>query len=187
MASTLVPGPPPDAHSLHDAALRYLARYAATQASLLRVLTRRVDRWAHAAAAGPESVAAAKDAARAVVVRLVAAGAVDDAAFAASRARSLARAGRSRRAIAAHLAARGVPGTLTAASVPDDPAAELAAALAYVRRRRMGPFRDPPDPQQRLRDLGRLARAGFDQDVSERALGMAADAAETLIITARRL
>jgi regulatory protein len=70
--------------------------------------------------------------------------------------------------------------------VPDDPAAELAAALAYIRRRRMGPFRSPPDPEQRLRDLARLARAGFDQGVAERALGMEADAAETLIIAARR-
>jgi regulatory protein len=187
MPPTPVPGPPPDARSLHDAALRYLARYAATQISLLRVLTRRVDRWAHAAAAEPEVTAAAKDAARTVVSRLVAAGAVDDAAFAASRARSLARAGRSRRAISAHLASRGVPGALTAASLPDDPAAELAAALAYVRRRRMGVFRNPPDPEQRLRDLARLARAGFDQSVAEQALGMAADAAEALIIAARRL
>jgi regulatory protein len=186
MASTPVPGPPPDAHSLHDAALRYLARYAATQASLLRVLTRRVDRWAHAAAADADVVAAAKDAARAVVSRLAAAGAVNDAAFAASRARSLARAGRSRRAISAHLASRGVPGALTAASLPDDPAAELAAALAYVRRRRMGAFRNPPDPEQHLRDLGRLARAGFDQGVSQRALALDADAAEMLIIAARQ-
>ena len=173
--------------SLHDAALRYLARYAATQTGLLRVLTRRVDRWAHAAAADPDQIAAAKDAARTVVTRLVAAGAVDDAAFAAGRARSLARSGRSRRAIAAHLAARGVPGALTAAAVPDDPALELAAALAYTRRRRMGPFRDPPDPEQFLRDLARLARAGFDQRVAEHALRTDADQAETLIIAARQL
>ncbi len=79
-----------------------------------------------------------------------------------------------------------MPGALTDAAVPDDPAAELAAALAYIRRRRMGPFRSPPDPEQRLRDLARLARAGFSQSVAEQALGLNADAAETLIIAARQ-
>jgi regulatory protein len=177
------PGKPPNARTLHDAALRHLARYSTTQAGLLRVLTRRIDRWARAAAAEPEIVAESRAAARAVVTRLVAAGAVDDAAFAAGRARSLARAGRSRRAIGAHLAARGVPPDL--AALPDDPAAELSAALSFARRRRIGPFRQPPDPEQRLRDLGRLARAGFPQPVAEAALRMALDEAEALVIAAR--
>jgi regulatory protein len=171
---------------LHDAALRYLARYAATQTGLMRVLMRRVDRWARAAAAEPDAVAAAKQAAQAVVARLADAGVVDDAAFAAGRARSLARAGRSRRAIAAHLAAKGVPAPLTAA-LPDDPEAEFAAALAYARRRRIGPFRSPPDAAQTLRDLARMARAGFTQDVADRALRMEAEAAEALIIQSRQI
>jgi regulatory protein len=180
------PAPPPDARSLQDAALRHLARYSATQAGLLRVLGRRIDRWARTA--DPDTAAAgraaAQAAARSVVSRLAAAGAVDDAAFAASRARSLARAGRSRRAISAHLAARGVPAELTA--LPDDPAAELAAALAYARRRRIGPFRQPPDAEQRLRDLARLARAGFAQSVAEAALATAPDAAEAIVLAARQ-
>lgn len=184
----------PDAANLHEAALRYLARYAATAAGLLRVLVRRVDRWAHAAAADAEDVAAAKRAAQAVVARLVAAGAVDDAAFAAGRARSLARSGRSRRAIAAHLVAKGVPGALTAA-LPDDPDAELAAALAYARRRRMGPFRAAsvteddgaaPARDLRLKALARLARAGFAQSVAGQVLDMDADAAEAMLIALRQ-
>ena len=180
-------GPPPDARSLHDAALRHLARYSATQAGLLRVLVRRIERWARhadpdAAAAGR---AAGLQAAQTVVQRLAAVGAVDDAAFAAGRARSLARAGRSRRAISAHLAARGVPAELTAA-LPDDPEAELAAALAYARRRRIGPFRQPPDAAQHVRDLGRLARAGFAQPVAERALRMEPGAAEAVVLAARQ-
>ncbi len=190
MASIPPPGPPPDERSLHEAALRYLTRYAATQAGLMRVLARRVERWAHAAAAEPEAVAAAKRAAQAVVARLVAAGAVDDAAFAAGRARSLARAGRSRRAIAAHLAAKGVPAALTAA-LPDDPEAEFTAALAYARRRRMGPFRTEtgpvPDPTQAQRDLARMARAGFTQDVAIRVLRMDPAAAEALVLRSRQM
>ncbi len=39
---------PPDAGSLYQVALRHLARHAATEAGLRRVLTRRIERWARA-------------------------------------------------------------------------------------------------------------------------------------------
>ncbi len=185
-------GPPPDQTRLHEAALAHLARYAATQAGLLRVLDRRVDRWARAADAPEEAVRAARLAARAVVTKLAATGVVDDAAFAAARARSLTRAGRSRRAVAAHLRARGVAGAALDDALPDDPDAELAAALMLARRRRIGPFRAAPvdgaplDGEARRRELGVLARAGFAQEVAERSLAMDPAAAESLIIRARR-
>ena len=179
---------PPNEATLHEAALRHLARYSATEAGLLRVLGRRVDRWARAASLPPEVVAlqaaAAKQAARAVVARLAASGAVNDALFAASRARSLHRAGRSRRAIAAHLQARGVDPAL--ATPPDDPARELDAALLYAARRRMGPFRALPDPAQRAKDLGRLARAGFPAAIANQVLEIPAEQAEALLLQARR-
>ncbi len=178
------PGPVPDEDRLRQAALTHLARYSTTQAGLLRVLTRRVQRWARGSEAAPETVAACLDAARGVVARLAAMGAVDDAAFAAGRARSLHRAGRSRRAIAAHLQGKGVPAAL--ATVPDDPVAELAAALLYAHRRRMGPFRPDPDPMQRPRDLGRLARAGFPADIARRALDLPVGEAQALLLAARR-
>jgi regulatory protein len=177
--------PPPDETALHEAALAYLARYAATSASLIRVLDRKVDRWARAARQEDErDIGAARQAVRAVVARLVQAGVVNDEAFAESRARSLMRAGRSRRAVAAHLAARGVDAETAARMLSDDPQTELAAALSFARRRRIGPFRRAeaePDPEQRRRELGVLARAGFAQDVASRALGMEPDAAENLV------
>ncbi|MGI4953795.1 MAG: hypothetical protein ACRYGM_18485, partial [Janthinobacterium lividum] len=40
-----VAGPVPDRASLHEAALRHLTRFAATEAGLVRVLDRRVQRW----------------------------------------------------------------------------------------------------------------------------------------------
>ncbi len=148
---------------------------------MLRVLQRRIDRWARAAEAeGREDVARAAGAARQqaaeVARRLVQAGAVDDASFAASRARRLAKGGKSRRAIAAHLAAKGVkPGVV--AAVPQD-VAEIDAALAFCRRRRIGPF-GPAElaPEQMLKALAALARAGFGRDTAEQALRMDSDAA----------
>jgi regulatory protein len=189
------PSPPPDAAALREAALAHLARYATTEARLRQVLDRRLDRWARSVAATmePDAVAAALAAARpavgAVVAALAAAGALDDAGFAAARARSLSRAGRSRRAIAAHLAARGVPAEAARDALPDDPAVELAAALLHARRRRLGPFRaaplPPDDPTAARREQGVLARAGFSESVARQALGCERAEAEALIARAR--
>jgi regulatory protein len=191
-------GAAPDEKRLQEAALAHLARFAATEAALRRVLQRRVDRWARAAiaeGAPQESVAAEAAASRQAAVRvaqrMVAAGAVDDAAFAESRARRLARAGRSRRAIAAHLAAKGVDAGTARAALPEDPEdaarAELAAAIAWCRRRRLGPFgpADPP-PEARQKALAALARGGFPRDIATRALDMDPEAAETLLLQSRR-
>lgn len=186
--------PPPDARALHEAALAYLARFAATRAGLRRVLERRVARWARAAdaehgaeyaAEGARNAGAAIDS---VVARLAEAGAVDDAAFAAARARRLTRAGKSRIAAAAHLAAKGVDAATAAAALGTDPEAELTAALTLAARRRIGPFRmgAPPDAAGRLRELGVLARAGFPRDIAERALQFDPAAAKALVEALRR-
>ena len=182
-------GPAPTAASLHDAALRHLARFAATEAGLARVLERRVQRWGQRAAAEGQDVtdlvAVGRRAARDVARALVAAGAVNDEAFAAARAARLARAGRSRRVIAAHLAAKGVAAETADASLPNA-SDELPAALAYARRRRIGPFRVGPEVDLALQDMGALARAGFSRDIAERALAMPLGEAEALVIALKR-
>lgn len=160
-----------DEGGLYESALNHLARYAATEASLKRVLARKIER-----AAGEEGGDAARLAqARipAVIARLRAAGALDDAAFAASRAQRLVRAGKSARAVAAHLAAKGVMGM----APPQDPARELAAACAYLRRRRAGPFGDAPEPKI----MAAMARGGFSQTIARRAWAMDREAAEAAI------
>ncbi|HYF07749.1 MAG TPA: RecX family transcriptional regulator [Acetobacteraceae bacterium] len=187
-------GSAPDAAALREAALAHLARFAATEAGLRRVLERRVDRWARRAeaeGAARDAVAAqageARRAAAEVARAMTASGAVDDATFAAARARRLARAGRSRRAIAAHLAAKGVAAAVADAALPEGPEAELDAALAFCRRRRIGPFAAAaPDPAARLKALGALARAGFARGVAERVLDLDADGAEERLLASRR-
>ncbi len=176
----------PDARSLHNAALAHLARYAATRAGLTRVLARRVERWARASEDDPDTVQAAAAAARAtiagIVARLAEAGAVSDAAFAQSRARSLARSGRSRRAIGVQLAKAGVPAELLADAAPANEAGELAAALIHARKRRLGPWRpSPATPDTMRRELGNLARAGFSHGVAVSALRLGREHAEALI------
>lgn len=187
-------GHAPTEPRLREAALAHLARFAATEAALRRVLERRVDRWAraaeaegqpreHIAAAAAKGRAAAAEVARA----MVSAGAVDDAAFAESRARRLARAGRSRRAIAAHLAAKGVDAETAAGAIPEGEEAELAAAIAFCRRRRIGPFaRAEEGAEAHRKALAALARGGFAHGVARRALAMPPEEAEDRLIAVRR-
>ena len=175
---------PPDAGKLYEAALNHLARYATTEASLARVLARKIDRWARLYAgdgAEPEAIALQARAAKAriagVIEKLRDAGAVNDGAFAASRAKRLTRAGKSRRATLAHLAAKGI----TQPAMPDDPERELAAACAYLKRRRGGPFGEAPEPKL----LAAMARGGFTQEMARRAMRLGRDEAEALIAKLR--
>ncbi len=202
-------GEAPSATALREAALLHLSRFAASERGLLRVLERRITRWAaQASAAGlaadalSEQRDLASGRAQAVVAELARRGAVDDPAFARNRARSLTQAGRSRRAVAAHLAARGIDGeTIRAAldeSQPEDGHEQLTAALVQARRRRIGPFapaqdstsaQDSASAQEsasaRQRGLAILARAGFSQQVAAAALDTDHDSAELLIAKLR--
>lgn len=184
-------GPAPTPATLREHALAHLARYAATEVGLARVLARGVDRWARRAladGADAEQVAtqsaAARAAVRGVVTQLAAAGAVSDATFAESRARSLLRGGRSRRAVAAHLAAKGVGAETTKAALETGEIDDLSAALVLARRRRIGPFRD--GDEDRKRALAMLARAGFSQEVANQALRMERDEAEEIVLRLRQ-
>ena len=97
---------------------------------------------------------------------------LDDAAYAAARVQSLHRRGESVRAMRARLAAKGVSAADVAdalavlrAAAPDP---DLAAACAFARRRRLGPFRRAP--ADHARELGAFARAGFSRRVAEAVL-----------------
>jgi regulatory protein len=120
--------------------------------------------------------------ARQVVDSLTKLGAVNDAAFAESRARRLRRTGGSRRAVLAHLGAKGVESETAATAVPEDDTAELAAALIFARRRRVGPFATEGgralDP---IRVMAAFGRAGFGSAVARRVLDYGREEAEAVI------
>lgn len=158
---------------LKDAALDHLARYAVSTARLRQVLQRRIRRSAQAHDFDPAPLLNALEI---VVADLSRVGLLNDAAYAEIKARSLNRRGGSRRLIAAKLAGAGV-GRGTAAQAleqleEETPGAELAAARAYAKRRRLGVFRvtDDPSPERRRKDLAAMARAGFALDLARRAL-----------------
>lgn len=157
---------------LHQAALLYLGRYEASVQSLRRLLQRRIERWARLEQW--EIDEPALQAVEAVIARLRALQAVDDARFAESKARALFRGGRSGRAIQAYLAARGIDTETAGLALAhragegeEDP--DLTAALLLARKRRLGRFR-PEEARavHRARDLAALGRAGFSWEVARR-------------------
>lgn len=155
---------------LEKSALHYLERYASSAGNLRRVLMRKVERSARVHGTGREDGAQAVEA---LVQRLENAGILDDAAYADGRVATLHRAGHSRRAIQARLAAKGVAAeTIEAAlarmeeETAGDP--ELLAAVRYARKRRLGAYRERDRADNRQRDLAALCRKGFSPDLARR-------------------
>lgn len=153
---------PPTPGSLEIAAARYVERYGGTTARLRRALKRRI-------AEHPEL----EPVIEAIVGRYAASGMVDDAAWAASRARRLIRRGVAPAVVRGRLREEGLDGAAALAEVDGDPT--LTAACAYVRRRRLGPFRAERDDET---DLARMGRAGFPYATAKRALGMSREQIE---------
>ncbi|MCT6854992.1 MAG: recombination regulator RecX [Bombella apis] len=196
--------PAPDYQKLREAALAHLARFATTRQSLRQMLQRRVKRWGiRALRAGmfAEDIAIKEQDCQPWIEQIIEdmqrLGAVDDAVFSRSKARYLARSGRSRRGVQAQLQAKGVEReTIQQAldeslgEVGDEQArqAELTAALILARKRAIGPFQRPDRPEkERLKLLAIFARNGFSHDIAEAALTMEREEAEDMIIAFRSL
>ncbi|MFC3713418.1 regulatory protein RecX [Sphingoaurantiacus capsulatus] len=142
--------------SLNWFALRYVERYATTREKLRRYLSDKLRErgWAGEGQAPID----------AMVERFAELGYVDDRSFGESKARSLGRRG---------YGARRIDQTLTAAGIEPELREEIRgevddreAALAYARRKRIGPFAaEKPSPELRQKQFAAMVRAGhgFDQ------------------------
>jgi regulatory protein len=161
-----------DPETIARAALHYLERFDSSTANLRRVLMRRLRRNAKNQSIDLDHAAQIIDE---LLERYQASRLLDDNRYARALATSLRARGVSRRAIVAKLRVRGVSAGVAGAAVEavdaDTADPELAAAVALVRKKRLGPHRPASerDAEQR-RDLSRLARAGFSFDVARRAL-----------------
>lgn len=164
------PSRPLTATALDNAALHYLGRFASSSENLRRILMRKVARHATA----PEDAEAGARLIDELIARYRRSGLLDDRAYAAQAAASLARRGRSRFSIGGKLAQKGVASELvkeTIAALEESGSSEIAAACALVRRRRLGPYRKAePTPELKRKELATLARAGFALDLARRVL-----------------
>lgn len=158
------------ATSLDNAALYYLGRYATSSQNLRRVLVRRVARAAKHHDTDIEACTLMVDQ---LITRYLEAGLLDDVLYARTQGASLNRRGKSLRVIRGWLAQRGVDPDIIDDAIKalsrevGEP--DLAAAIAYARRRRFGPFRQKDKtPQQQDKELAAFARAGFSYGLARR-------------------
>ena len=157
---------------LRNAALHYLDRYASSSANLRRLLLVKVERSARAHGTDRRDGAAVVEALLAEFQR---SGLLDDARYAEARSRAWHRRGASARAIRNRLTSQGVATEHIARALDllreatADP--DLAAALAFARRRRLGPYRArAARAAHRARDLAALGRQGFAYALARRVI-----------------
>lgn len=163
---------------LMNAAVYYLQRFSSSRAGVRRVLMGKVRRsLAHHGGDAEEAAAWVDE----VLDTLQKQGFLNDATFAEARAHSLAARGTAGRAIRMKLAEKGVDkDTIDAALATlaeevghrtgqgEDANPDLTAAVAYARRRRLGPYRLDPQARadRRDRDMAALARQGFSPAIA---------------------
>lgn len=149
------PLPPLDPAALQAIAVRYVERYQASRARLVRLLNQKIRQRGWADGLPAPDVDAIAD-------RMVALGYIDDRAFAESRARSQARRGLGRGRVRQTLSANGIDAELQGEVLSGLDSRE--AALLFARRKRLGPFGPPPaDRRAEARQLAAMARAGHPQ------------------------
>lgn len=147
---------PLDAPRLEELALSYVARFATSAAKVDGYLRRKLRERGWEGEGDPPVAA--------VVERFVAAGYIDDEAYARSKTGSLLRRGYGQRRVAQALGAAGIAEEVRAAVAPDGPA-RRQAALALARKRRLGPFGvGPADRAAREKQLAAMLRAGHPLD-----------------------
>ena len=153
--------PPLDRAALDRLALAYVGRYATTRAKLAAYLRRKLEGRGWAGEGTPPI--------EAVVARVAELGYVDDVAFAGQRAAALTRRGYGARRVREALRGAGVAADDIAPVVEGTEGEAMDAALAFARRRRIGPYAVAArDPDQRRRDLAALMRAGHGFEVARR-------------------
>lgn len=144
--------PPLNTAALDGLALRYVERFATTQGKLADYLRRKIRErgWE----GDPVDVAALAE-------RFARLGYVDDRGYAEMKTASLARRGYGERRITAALHAARVGADDAAEAVEQVRDGARDQAMAFARRKRIGPFaRAPVDEDQRRKHLAAMLRAG---------------------------
>lgn len=111
---------------------------------------------------------------------------LDDSAYAEISTRSAVRGGKSKRAIAQKLAAKGVSSEKVEAALEE--VDDLYAAAIFARKRAFGPFRRVElDEKRKAKELSAFARNGFSFDIGRKVFEMSFEDAEEIILAGRSL
>ncbi|WP_242096128.1 MULTISPECIES: RecX family transcriptional regulator [unclassified Sphingomonas] len=155
---------PLDAAALERMALRYVERFATTRGKLADYLTRKIRErgWS-----GDESDPVA------LAERMAELGYIDDRGFAEARAAAMARRGLGGRRVADALRAARVGEPDRQSVVPQVAERAYDAAIAFAKRRRIGPFGDGSgDRAVREKQVAAMLRAGHGFDLARRIVAL---------------
>ena len=150
---------------MKELALTYVARFATSRAKLGQYLRRKLNERGWGGTGDPPVAALAE--------QMVAAGYVDDPAYALSKARTLGARGYGERRVAVALRAAGINEDDGAAArdLARDTASE--AALRFARRKRLGPFAtSPPDRRDSDKAVAAMIRAGHKFELAKHILNL---------------
>ena len=154
---------PLSAQRLEELALAYVARFSTSAAKLEGYLARKLRErgWE-----GSQEDGEGEPQVAALVARFVAAGYIDDEAYARAKSGSLLRRGYGKRRISQALGAAGIAAELRDVVAVGE-GAQRRAALALASRRKLGPFGAPhADRAAREKQLAALLRAGHPLDMA---------------------
>lgn len=158
------PPPPLDPAALERLALRYVERFATTRGKLADYLRRKIrERGWEGTPADPAALAE----------RMAALGYIDDLGYARSKAASLGRRGLGARRVSGALMQARVEEADREAVAPEVAERAVDAALAFARRKRLGPWgKGESDRAVREKQLAAMLRAGHPVDLSRRILAL---------------
>jgi regulatory protein len=169
------PLPPLTSADLERYALRYVERYATTRGKLSDYLRRKLRErgWAGDGAADPVGIAQ----------RMADLGYVDDRLYAESKAGAMGRRGLGARRVHQALRFAGIDEADAEALAPAIAADRVASAIAFARRRRIGPFAQAAaDRALEEKQVAAMVRAGHAPALARRIVQMApGDDAEALL------
>lgn len=169
------PLPPLNSADLERYALRYVERYATTRAKLAIYLSRKLRErgWDGEKSPDPEALAE----------RMAELGYVNDRLYAESKAGAMARRGLGARRVREALRFAGVEEEDAAALAPAIAAEGLASAIAFARRRRIGPYaREAADRPLQEKQMAAMIRAGHAPGLARAIVRMApGDDPETML------
>ena len=161
------PVPPLDRSALERLALRYVERFATTRGRLTDYLHRKIRERGWKDDEPPADPVALAE-------RMAELGYIDDRAYGEAKAASMARRGLGARRVAGALRQARVTGDDAEAIAPGVEQRAVEAALAYARRRRIGPFANAaPDRPTREKQIAAMLRAGHSPALARRIAAMA--------------
>lgn len=169
------------ARYLYNSGLYYLKRFPASVAHFQNVMMRKIRKSCQAHP--DQDLKACQDLLEDTTQKFIDLGLLNDELYTRGMVRSLRQSGKSKRAIMARMATKGIPRDLVQDHLTryederqdQSNSAEWDAALTFARKRRIGPYavnkvNRGQEHETHRKALAKMARAGFSYDIAQRVL-----------------